>query len=280
MSTQRATTRTIRELFPRGTRIVCEVGEDGPFTAFEARIAASQDHILHMNLLDGLTADRIAKVGGTIRLYRDTSAGRYTSVAMRIENAVPGGLTVKVTGVPEKFERRQYLRVRCDVPLRWRVVTGTEADTRSVQILRSREISEADKLRDSLEGDDLGGAIIAILERLDRIELKVDDLLRGDVTRADNVLDSVVDLSGSGMRFVTDQTLVAGQLVDATLYFEKAHPNSVAVLAKVVRVDPPNLGRATTAVACRFITIHATDREHVIRHTFRFQREALRRAVT
>jgi hypothetical protein len=246
---------------------------------FEARIAASQDHILHLNLLEGLAADRVVKMGGTLRLYRDTAAGCYACQAIRIDNAVPGGLTAKITDGPDKFERRQYLRVRCDVPVRWRVVTSTEAEQRASQIMRARETSPTEKLRDSFEDHELGNVMLAILERLDRIEVKVDDLLRGDVSRPDHVLDSCIDLSGSGMRFTTDQKSVVGQLIDATMYFDNSHPPSISVLARVVRVDPPNLGRGRSATACTFVAVHESDREHIIRHTFRFQREALRRAA-
>lgn len=91
--------------------------------------------------------------------------------------------------------------------------------------------------------------------------------------------DTVVDISGAGMRFTTQAELRSGDTLEATLCLENFGQQELKVLARVVRVDPPNLGRSLPTAACHFTFIDDRDRELIIRFAFREHRKQLRESM-
>ena len=279
MNTQ--TTESIREVYSRGTQVICEGIGEGVFRSFEGRVAAAQDNIIHIHLFKSSNADLIASINGSVSLHRVTPTNRYTSEAIRIENAVPGGITLKIVHGPIKSERREFLRIRCQLPFRWK---PTDKDALiglgEVQAPISETRLHLERLADEIKDKQLSTALLAIFERLNRLEDKVDRLMESAQDSDMLAEDVIIELSGGGMRFLSQRRLRQGDIIDATLCFEQQNTKrDVHLQARVLRIHPPNLGRSQPAVACQFITIHPRDREAIIRYIFRVQREMLRRTV-
>jgi hypothetical protein len=91
---------------------------------------------------------------------------------------------------------------------------------------------------------------------LDRIERKVDRLLR-------------INLSGSGVRFSSDDPMEEGQYLDLAMVLPGESPVSIHAVGEVVRQRL--LARPSGAVyeiAVSFADIAPEDREAIIRYTF------------
>ena len=275
------TIETIRQVFPRGTQVICEGAEANLYGSCEGRVAAAQDNIVHIHFFQGAQADAVAAIGQHLSVHRVTANSRYTANAVRIENAVPGGITVRILSGPSKSERREYLRVRCQLPFHWKL-----ADKNTLVGLKeaSQPISETrqqlDRLAKSVDNPQLSMALLAIFERLDRLEDTVDRMMEKMQEDGHTAEDVIIELSGGGMRFLTQRRLKKGDIIDVHLRFDAdGCKEDLHLQAKVLRIHPPNLGRSQPSVACQFITIHSRDRESIIRYTFRVQRELLRRSV-
>lgn len=269
----------IRQVFSRGARISCEGVHDRPNGSCEGRVAAAQDNILHINVTRGGQPDDIAVIGQRLTLHRVTPNSRYSSQAVRIENAVPGGLTVKVLTAPNKTERREYLRVRCQLPFQWRPVRRDELiGRRSVARQASETRQQVERLAREIAEPQTHTVLLAILERLTNLEDKVERIVERMQESGFMVEDVITELSGGGMRFLTQRRVRVGDIIEAVISPDEGD-EEVRIQARILRIHPPNLGRAQPSVACRFITISSRDREALIRYTFRIQRELLRRSV-
>ena len=106
---------------------------------------------------------------------------------------------------------------------------------------------------------------------LDRIERKVDRLLArlesGDHTLA--VQPQRINLSGSGVRFSSEDPLEEGQYLDLAMVLPGDTPVSIRAVGEVVRQRL--LARPSGAVyeiAVSFADISPADREAIIRYTF------------
>jgi len=267
----------IRQVFARGAQISYEGAHDHPNGSGEGRVAAAQDNILHINVLRGGQPDDIAVVGQRLTVHRITPTNRYTSQAIRIENAVPGGLTVKILTSPNKIERREYLRVRCQLPFHWRQVHRDELIGYTNAPRQASETrQELDRLVRGVADPQAHTVLVAMLERLALLEDKVERVVKRMQENGFLVEDIITELSGGGMRFLTRRRIRVGDIIEAVIAPDE---DEVCVQARVLRIHPPNLGRAQPSVACRFITISPRDREVLIRAAFRIQRELLRRSV-
>jgi c-di-GMP-binding flagellar brake protein YcgR len=106
---------------------------------------------------------------------------------------------------------------------------------------------------------------------LDRIERKVDRLLArlefGDQTPM--VRPQRINLSGSGVRFSSDDPMEEGQYLDLAMVLPGESPVSIHAVGEVVRQRL--LARPSGAVyeiAVSFADIAPEDREAIIRYTF------------
>jgi c-di-GMP-binding flagellar brake protein YcgR len=106
---------------------------------------------------------------------------------------------------------------------------------------------------------------------LDRIERKVDRMLArlesGD--RTPTVEPRRVNLSGSGVRFLSDDSLEEGQYLDLAMVLPGDSPVAIRAVGEVVRQRL--LARPSGAVyeiAVSFVDLAPADREAIIRYTF------------
>ena len=272
-----ATAELARTVFLRGARVVCEGQGEGPYARFEGRIAAAHEGVLHLNLLGGRNADHLCGVGDDLGLQVVAPHGWFAARGQRIHNVVPGGITLKLTGSPSRVERREYLRVRCHLPTRWDRVREEEVDDRAALLHANRQdTGETAPVVPGIADPDAARVIAALIARVEDLEAKVIRLM-AQTTAGKGAEDTAIDISGSGMRILTESDLHVGDTVDATVRF--AEGREVRMIGQVTRIDPPNYGRTSPSAALRFVHIDSRDREFIIRYTFREHRRQLRESL-
>ncbi len=272
-----ATAELARTVFLRGARVVCEGSGEGPYARFEGRIAAAHEGVLHLNLLGGRNADHLCGVGEDLGLQVVAPHGWFAARGQRIHNVVPGGITLKLTGSPSRVERREYLRVRSHLPVRWDRVREDEVEDRAASLRANRQdTGENAPLVPGIADPDAARVIAALIARVEELEDKVARLMVQSAG-VKGTEDTVIDISGSGMRIITETDLRIGDTIDAMVRFEEGR--EVRLIGCVTRVDPPNYGRTSPSAAFRFVHIDSRDREFIIRYTFREHRRQLRESL-
>lgn len=267
--------------------MACQGPGEGPYARFEARVAAAHEQIVHLTMPGRRHIDHLARIGDAILLQVSAPHGWFNARGRRIQDVAPDGMTIRITQGPERIERREYLRVRCDQPFRWRALNQSELD-QQVEAMRSgrvvRHTHQVDplspqRLREVAEPD-MARLLERLVERIETLEAQVAGLMANhtDEHHAGHK-DSIIDLSGSGMRFTTQIPVRTGDAIEATLDMSAFGQPDLHLIARVVRIDPPNLGRATPGVACRYTYIDDRDREILIRFAFREHRRQLRESI-
>lgn len=268
-----------RRLLVRGTQVLCEGTGEGPYARFEGRIAAIQEGVVHLNILSGRNVDNLLLEGEHLTMYFSGSLGWFMCAARRIENIIPGGMTLRLMSNPTRVERREYLRIRCRLTLRWTLIDSSDAGdlTRTNNYLRQRrsaeEITElVNKVQDPLASE----LIQMLFTRVQTLEEKLREANQDKASQMTDKRDIAVDISGSGIRFATRSLLNHGDFVEGVLELDDEEQREVHFTAQVIRAEPPNLGRTTHCVACHFHAISEHDREQLIRYIFREHRRQLR----
>jgi hypothetical protein len=270
-------------IFVRGARVVCKGEDDGPYSRFDCHVAAVHENVIHLQLLGKRDADDIVAIDDVVSLQVAAEHGWFVATGRRVQNVVPGGMTVVVVSGPSRLERREYLRVRCSAPFWWRRVDKSDVETH-VETLKAnlsrRSNSEVDlPTLDEVNDPQIERLFRAMLKRIETLESKVSHLMKAQIDRPGDAQDQIIDISGSGMRFTSADALDINDVVEASLSLEDFGERKIKVMARVVRIDPPNLHRPMSAYACRFIVIDKRDRELVIRYTFREHRRQLRESL-
>jgi len=278
-----STIETANSVFVRGARVVCKADEEGPYSRLDCKVAAVHENVIHLQLLGRREADEVVAIDDIVSLQVVADHGSFVASGRRVQNVVPGGMTVVIVTGPTRLERREYLRIRCDAPFWWRRVeksdVGTHVETLKASLSR-RSNSEVDlPTLEDVDDPQVERLVKAMLKRIEALETKVSLLMKTSGDQLEDSQDQIVDLSGSGMRFTSSERLSIGDVVEATLSMEDFGDRKIKVMAKVVRIDPPNLHRALPAFACRFIVIDKRDRELIIRYTFREHRRQLRESL-
>ncbi len=87
-----------------------------------------------------------------------------------------------------------------------------------------------------------------------------------------------VNISASGIRFITRESFRAGDLLEINLILPMAPLLFMRLVGEVIRLKPvTSYETQRYAVAARFLQVDAETREDIIRYLFRRQREVLRK---
>ena len=162
--------------------------------------------------------------------------------------------------------RREYFRVRTRLAVQTRPIDPEEFEELSAQI-RSREAPSppaADK---------------ALAEWLERIESKLDRLLADAGLAEDGSLGPERDvwLSGSGIRFDTEQAYSTGTVLLVEIELPTTPRRVVRTLGRVV--DSAATEQSDHAAAIAFVAIHERDRDAVVSYTLAVQRAQIRSGI-
>lgn len=87
-----------------------------------------------------------------------------------------------------------------------------------------------------------------------------------------------VNLSASGIRFITKESFQPGDLVEVSMILPMAPLLYLQLLGDVLRIKPVTSGEtARSAIAVRFLQVDNDTKEDIIRYLFKRQREVLRK---
>ncbi|MEJ5300859.1 MAG: PilZ domain-containing protein [Thermodesulforhabdaceae bacterium] len=122
-----------------------------------------------------------------------------------------------------------------------------------------------------------------MFERLERIEMKLDYLLRmmsrGGQEKIFKYDSAVIDISGGGLSFTHCQGLSVGDVLELCIYSTAGEITPIFAVGKVCRVEYKDDGKYCL-VGVEFSDIYEEDRQLIIRMIFDTERKSRRRVNT
>ncbi len=202
-------------------------------------------------------------------------------------------------------EKRQYPRVKVSLPIQFRLLNEQEYEQTKEEFIRYSTMErhksplKTSELTGGLEGGEkLRNLDVVILQTLNLINQKLDLILEhlnlNPVASIDHFKGESIDISGSGMRFVSDNRLSHRNKIE--LSFElpatqhpthrslspltpsafslKANTHQINALAEVVKAtseesqftSPQNKGTQRHFTAVEFCAINEIDRDNISRY--------------
>jgi c-di-GMP-binding flagellar brake protein YcgR len=178
-------------------------------------------------------------------------------------------------------ERRQFHRVTLVLPIEYRVIDREEFMSLSETIIgmpgKQRRASREQYRDDASPGagnEDYGALSeqMALLNR--KMDAILDLLFQGKVYHNAHERHAEVELSGSGIKFVSDVALEEGAYVDLKLLLPVLPYLKIPILCQVVRSR--KLDRGLFEAAMQFVAMSEFDNDFLRRFLFMKEREALR----
>ena len=209
------------------------------------------------------------------------------SCPILINDLAEGELTCQIV----ISERRESLRIRCDVGLTFSPIDEEELAGLADEIMsRLNPIVEAESETESLmrstdPEDALRMEVVMIRRLLERLTNQVEHLthvMEGSPTASpegQSTALEVMDCSASGVAIRHSESIPPGTFLRLRMEFQTIPKMKIECLGVVVRSES-RTNRPQHAddhdVGIRFTHIHEADRERIVRHIFRVQRNHLR----
>lgn len=228
-----------------------------------------------------------AKEGMLLRL----SDGQ-DSVLAKVEEVTPRGirLCVECYASPGD-ERRQDARVYDKIYLKAKFLCREDRKVETFQEARERIVAnkliidsfvrgkfgppgveEMPFTRESL----FNNPIVWEINR--KLDLLIHMYLGDDFMELMRTPQKDVNLSASGIRFITKESFLPGDLVEVSMILPMAPLLYLQLLGDVLRIKPVTSGEtARSAIAVRFLQVDNDTKEDIIRYLFKRQREVLRK---
>lgn len=184
----------------------------------------------------------------------------------------------------EQDERRSDVRGDLSFPVKIETLSRKEYEERKLHQgkIFSRSLSDLSfNLGQSTETgrSEMDAFFLKYLLQLDEKLERILSLLLGERKKEKSVLDGVgLDISGSGMKFCSDHSLVLGQIVHAKLFLSNPPFTFVDVFGEVIWINPVDHDGATLYhIGLRFLELSSAHKENIVNFVFKKQREAIRR---
>lgn len=182
-----------------------------------------------------------------------TSSGLYRSqarVARRYRDGKLFVMNVELFFLPKKFQRRQFYRLECMMPVRYRIVTDEEKTLRDFIYASDFEDNELRK---------------KYLRKLDELTTDWEEVM-------------MTDISGGGIRFqlkkqVEEKTLI--EVVVPLRFSDETVP--FKCFAKVIANVKTKDGINGNELRCQFENISRAQQEMVVRFVFEEQKRRMRK---
>lgn len=232
--------------------------------------------------IDGQTPDRVYTLTWEV-------GDQSRSCPLLIRSRSGGKLVCKV--VIE--ERRESLRVRCAVQMSYSKIDPASLNHVAEQLLACVTPSDAPEaglevkrmLRARQHEDESQSELAAIRRLMEKLVAQVDRLTRiaeGQRSlpeQADARALEVLDCSASGVAFRGRAALPAGTFLKIRLEFDSVPRTQIEAVGVIVRCEPRSASATFSDqfdIGVRFTHIHESDRERIVRHLFRVQRDQIR----
>ncbi len=120
---------------------------------------------------------------------------------------------------------------------------------------------------------------ISLLDQ--KLDLLISLLQKENISQEAEFIRCSVNVSGSGIRFPSQQVYAKGDSLWIAMIFPSSPPMRIEAVAHVGRAQKSGkflerLPGAVVDISSKFIAIRANDKEEILRYTFQRQREQLR----
>jgi len=174
--------------------------------------------------------------------------------------------------------RRKYFRMELNIPAKWQTLTDEETklvrEGYGHQLFRRYHFpTPVDEL---LEQVDPGSPEEKLYRCIQLISNKLDfiiDQMQQEPSHNLRSTADVVEMSGSGLRFICREYLSAGRLLKMDVVIPGSYHHQVELIAEVVRVTRIDDGFVTAA---KIIDVDEADRESIVKVVFDRHRKKLR----
>ncbi len=181
---------------------------------------------------------------------------------------------------------RRFARVDESLPVRLRVIDEDEAAELSRFVAVHATYEERAPIAPPEPGEGASwelGAFAAILSRIGRLEDAVERIAGAvgvrDGRQRDWMTGETVKLSGGGIAVRVAGSVGKNEVFEIELHLPGAPTATVRAVGRVVYIEQPDGGALPAGRSClgiAFTAIHESDREVLVRYTFRIQRARLR----
>ena len=219
---------------------------------------------------------------GTKALIRGRRKGLQFSLYAEVQEIDRQTDCVSLACLPS----RSFLRVDAFMPVKYHRITPEQFETRRNLLVHTGSAERdgmgsppAPFLPDEMDG--ATGIPPELAHELQSIHKKLDFIIKALGLQTKSSLFGQppveVNISGSGMSFITTEHVGAGALLEIEILLPLYSGTIIGLIAKVVRSDVVGRDEAPQfETGVRFEAINEDDRELIIRYVFKRQRELLR----
>lgn len=180
-------------------------------------------------------------------------------------------------------ERREYFRIRDNLPVEFRPISREEFLTLQDKI-RYNSTQVVDRIHELYflnarepgagENDQLYGYMQVINRKLDMI---IEILGRSSSAEHYNVIHTDVNISGAGIQFLCSMPLTEGDFIELKIIIPVFPYPKITCLCQVLRMEQgPDNRAAEKMTAFKFMVINEKDQDILINYIFLKEREYLR----
>ncbi len=225
--------------------------------------------------------------GDRVNVVLDRGESSLIGAAVVAEVRFPDTILFRIHGVPEERPKREYARIDDFLCIEYEVWKGDEAavlDRFRRSVPRKYPIHLTPPARFTQQDDrnmleELEKEILKVIVGMDQKLDAVIKYLSGENRKAlQGFTNQWVNISGSGIRFVVNDSLGEGDHLGVSLHLPDGGGIPVRFLGLVTRTQPPRVqtARGGIEVGVHFRYIEEEDRDRIVRYIFSREREAIR----
>ena len=188
--------------------------------------------------------------------------------------------------------RREDLRINGFFPFQFRRITVEEYENKKRiwemyeenEEMGSKEILLplfSKNKKDVLKSGEVNPYIANILLRIDqKLDMLLNFLVKGADSKELALLEpSEVNISSSGLGFISDSLLSVGDILEVKMIFPTSYFNIIKAFVNVTRVEKEAIfnGSLKYLIGATFLHIDEDDREDIVKYVFKKQKESLRK---
>ena len=275
---------SVSDYLREGQEVSFQIENPGISPKFISIIEDINDEQFTIKVLDESFKSSDISTKSDVVVY-GTKAGLEYTLKVKVEKIDNKLLTLKY------IPTRSHLRVNSYVILNYKIISGEEFIKQKNKYIQNISHETEENLYKSqiFTGEKLDLTneypFVEILNEIKTLNKKIDFIINHLIKPDDkSILDEEqieVNLSGSGIKFISSVNLKTGDFLEIKLVLPLSTGIVIDFIAKVIRViksagNPGSNDPDSSEIAVKYVAINEDDREMIIRYTFKRQRELLR----
>jgi len=178
----------------------------------------------------------------------------------------------------EARNRRKYYRANIVLPVSWEVLDGeekalVEKGLGATLLKKGCLPSPIDEYLAQAEPGSQEKHLYRCLQLVNnKLNFLIDHLM--SASGPQRPMDDVIEISGSGLKFLTDESLSPGDLLRMDLVMPESFHYQMELLVEVVRVEPLE---GKSLIAANIVAIDEESRDAIVQAVFQKQRQEIRK---